>query len=291
MPKQQINNSLMEIEIIHETEYAYRTEVFLEPHFFRFKPKETPYADLKKFSLQVFPEPMGLSEQTDAENNTIHFSWYEGMHTKLSIRAVSTLIVKPYNPFNFLLSPSSHNQIPFSYADDLKALLGPCLEVKTIGKPLMEYGALILRQSNSNTLTFLSAFTNSIHKDFELEIRDEGEPYLANETFQLKKGSCRDLAWMQIQILRQLGIASRFVSGYFYIEVDEPRYELHGWTEVFLPGAGWIGFDPSNGIRTTNMYFPLCTSASYHNTMPVSGSVRGDAPSILTTSLEIKVLD
>ena len=226
----------------------------------------------------------------DAENNTIHFSWYEGMHTKLSIKATSVLTIKPYNPFNFLLHPSSHNQLPFAYAEDLRKLLSPDLEKISIGQPLKEYGDLILSRVNGNTLAFLSELTKRIHKDFVLEIREIGEPYQPVETFELKKGSCRDFAWMQIQLLRHLGIAARFVSGYFYVEVDDPKYELHGWTEVFLPGAGWIGYDPSNGIRTSNLYFPVSSSATYLNTMPVSGSVRGNATSILTTSLEINVL-
>lgn len=279
----------MEVEIIHETEYGYQSEVYFEPHYFRLKPRETPYAELKSFALEVYPKATGISQQTDAENNTIHFSWFEGTHSKLSIRATSILIIKPYNPFNFLLHPSSHNQLPFTYAEPLRKLLDPYLEKITFGASLKEYGDVLLSSVNGNTLSFLSELTMRIHNDFALEIREVGEPYLPDETFELKKGSCRDFAWMQIQLLRHLGIAARFVSGYFYVEVDNPKYELHGWTEVFLPGAGWIGYDPSNGIRTSNMYFPVSSSASYLNTMPVSGSVRGKATSILTTNLEIKV--
>ncbi len=279
----------MRIEIIHETEYTYASAVFLEPHYFRFKPRHTPYAELSSFSLQISPEPMGISEQIDAENNTVHFSWYEGMHDKLSIKATSVLITKPYNPFNFLIAPPSYNQIPFEYSLELKKLLQPYTEKITIGEALIGYGNAITAGAKGNTLSFLIDLTQQIHNDFKLEIRDIGEPYLPDETFRLKIASCRDLAWMQIQLLRHYGMAARFVSGYFYVDVEKPTYELHGWTEVFLPGAGWIGYDPSNGIRTSNMYFPICSSASYQNTMPVSGSVRGGASSVLSTSLEIRV--
>jgi len=280
----------MRIEIIHETEYNYASAVFLEPHYFRFKPRQTPYSELSSFKLKVSPEPMGISEQLDGENNTVHFSWYEGMYDTLSIKATSVLITKPYNPFNFLLSPPSFNQIPLEYSTDLKKLLQPYMEKISIGEALIRYGDLIADAAKGNTLAFLINLTQQIHADFNLEIREIGEPYLPDETFGLKKASCRDLAWMQIQLLRYYGMAARFVSGYFYVDVEEPKYELHGWTEVFLPGAGWIGYDPSNGIRTSNMYFPICSSASYQNTMPVSGSVRGDASSVLSTRLEINVL-
>jgi len=280
----------MQIEIIHETEYNYASEVFLEPHVLRFKPKSTPYTELAYFSLDVYPKPMGVSEQLDAENNTVHFSWFEGMHTKLIIKSRSVLTTKPYNPFNFLLSHSHFNQLPFSYKNTLNTLLVPYLEKVAIGIELIAYGDKVLSFSKNNTLTFLTELTNRIHKDFILEIREIGEPYPPNETFKLRKASCRDLAWMQIQLLRHYGVAARFVSGYFYVDVEEPTYELHGWTEVFLPGAGWIGYDPSNGIRTSNTHFPICSSANYQNTMPVSGSVRGDATSLLSAKLKINVI-
>lgn len=279
----------MQIKIIHETEYDYAAQVFFEPHIFRFKPRTTPYAELSHFNLEVVPKPIGISEQTDAENNTVHFAWFEGMHRKMRIKATSILSAKSYNPFNFLVSPERFNQLPFNYGNDLNALLRPYLEKMAIGMDLIVYGDAVIKLANNDTLTFLSALTNRIHKDFILEIRDIGEPYPPDETFRLKIASCRDLAWMQIQLLRHYGMAARFASGYFYVDIAEPKYELHGWTEVFIPGAGWIGYDPSNGIRTSNMHFPMCSSASYQNTMPVSGSVRGGATSVLITSLSIRV--
>ena len=95
---------------------------------------------------------------------------------------------------------------------------------------------------------------------------------------------------MQIQLLRNLGLAAGFVSGYYYVDVEDPQYELHAWIEVFVPGAGWIGFDPSNRFVTANMHISVCSSAHYGNTMPVSGSVHGDAQAQLKTQLIIEVL-
>jgi transglutaminase-like putative cysteine protease len=95
---------------------------------------------------------------------------------------------------------------------------------------------------------------------------------------------------MQINLVRQLGIAARFVSGYYYFDMDTPNYELHAWIEVFLPGIGWLGLDPSHGIFTGNTHFPLASSAHYENTMPVSGGIRGSASSKLITQLAIEKL-
>jgi transglutaminase-like putative cysteine protease len=93
---------------------------------------------------------------------------------------------------------------------------------------------------------------------------------------------------MQINLLRQQGIAAQFVSGYYYFEMEEPSYELHAWVEVFIPGIGWLGLDPSHGILTGNTHFPIVSSAHSENTMPVSGGIRGSATSTLVTELSIE---
>jgi transglutaminase-like putative cysteine protease len=137
------------------------------------------------------------------------------------------------------------------------------------------------------TINYITALTNQICQDFTLETRLEGEPLESGITFDLKKGSCRDLSWMQIQLLRHMGIAARFVSGYFFVESEHPKPELHAWVEVYLPGAGWVGFDPSNGMIAGSSHVPICSSSRYENTMPVTGSFRGDATSVLITSLSM----
>jgi transglutaminase-like putative cysteine protease len=98
----------------------------------------------------------------------------------------------------------------------------------------------ILKASNFNTIPFLTNLTKQLHDDFKVEYREEGAPLRPDDTFNLKKGSCRDLSWMQINLLRQLGIAARFVSGYYYFDMDEPAYELHGWT--FYTGNWLVRF-------------------------------------------------
>lgn len=281
----------MRFKIVHETEYEFSSEVFLEPHKFRFKPRMAPYIKLESFALDISSSPAGLSEQLDPEDNFIHFCWFEGMHKKIIIRAESVIKTQPYNPFNFLIFPPTVNQIPFVYSTDLSPSLGPYMDTVRLDPELMAYAKELLQFKSANTLNFLIQLTSQIHNDFTLEFREEGAPYDPNETFELKRGSCRDLVWMQIQLLRNLGIAVRFVSGYYYVDVEEPRYELHAWSEVFLPGAGWVGFDPSNGIVTEHTHIAVASSSLYQNTMPVSGTIRGDATSELQTSLSIHVLD
>jgi transglutaminase-like putative cysteine protease len=278
----------MKFKIIHKTEYKFDSEVFLEPHYLRFKPRETPYATIEDFSMSVVSKPMGLKRLQDEENNTVDFYWFDGMTKKLSITTKSILETKPFNPFDFIIHPQAYNKLPFKYDEVQKKLLFTALEPQCISKKLQKYGDSVLKKSNFNTVSYLIALTSQIYDDFIAEYRKAGSPLLPEETFLLKKGSCRDLTWMQINILRSQGIAARFVSGYYYYEMDKPKFELHAWVEVFLPGAGWIGLDPSHGILTGNTHFPIASSAYYENTMPVSGGIRGSSKSKLITQLSIE---
>ncbi len=281
----------MRFKIIHETEYEFSKSVFLEPHYLMFKPKNAPHLELESHSLKLSISPAGISEQLDAEENFVHFCWFDGLHEKINITSEAVVSSNEYNPFNFLIYPLKINTLPFSYSDALKELLSRHLRTAPISQELMQYGNSILTSKKNDTLSFLTELTIAIHADFIVESREEGVPFEPDKTFQLKKGSCRDLVWMQIHLLRNLNIASRFVSGYYYVDVEDPQYELHAWTEVFLPGAGWLGFDPSNGITTGHTHIAVASSSHYENTMPVSGTVRGDATSTLKTTLVIEVLD
>lgn len=279
----------MTFKITHHTAYVFDSDVFLEPHYLRFRPKQTPYVDITNFSITVESKPIGHRVIQDEDNNVLDFCWFEALTNKLTIKAESFLETKPYNPFNFILEPQSFNQLPFQYNDQQKKALFSTLEKQSISQEIIDYGTAILEASNFNTIQYLTNLTNQLHKDFSVVYREIGAPLLPDETFQLKKGSCRDLTWMQINLLRTQGIAARFVSGYFYFDMeDEPAYELHAWVEVFLPGTGWLGLDPSHGILTGNTHFPIAASAHFENTMPVSGGIRGSATSKLITQLSIE---
>jgi len=281
----------MKFKIIHESVYSFSSEVFLEPHYLRFKPKVTPYHKIIDFNLEVYPTPSGYSDQTDGENNIIQLCWFKGVDTELSIKAESIIEVKEHLPFNFILYPNAFTLLPFTYSDSQKAILAPALKSEPISPELRAYAELIKVACNGQTVAFIANLTKQLHKDFTIVYRETGNPFDANHSFELKEVSCRDMAWMQIQVLRRMGMAARFVSGYFYIPLDKPDYELHAWVEVYLPGAGWVGMDPSNGIMTGQTHIPIATSAHYENTMPVTGTIRGAATSELKTKLRIEVIE
>ncbi len=277
------------LRIIHETEYRFTDEVFIEPHYLRFKPRTSPYNQLVNTDLRVFPAPTGMIEQNDPENNLVQFCWFIGMHRSLVIHSESLLVVNDKSPYDFIVFPESYAGLPFQYSPMLEKRLKVALSISTIEDSLIDYGEKIMKKSDQKTIGFINLLTKRIHEDFELITRMEGAPYEGDVTFKLKKGSCRDLSWMQIQLLRHLGIAARFVSGYCFISEDS-AHDLHGWVEVYIPGAGWVGYDPSHGAMAGSSHIPVCSSSYYQSTMPVIGSFRGDAASTLSTNLKIEKL-
>ncbi len=279
----------MKLQITHETSYAYAAPVFLEPHTLRFRPRDTAYLTVESFELSVVAEPSGRRQVVDEESNAVDFCWFSGTTERLDLRAVSTVSIADYNPFAFILHPVRFNQLPFEYTPQQSAPLRAYLDGPAVPAQLARYGQELQASASGNTLQYLTDLTTGIHGDFGVVYREVGPPMSPAETFGLREGSCRDLAWMMIALLRAQGIAARFTSGYFYFEMDEPAYELHAWAEVFLPGAGWVGFDPSHGIMAGNAHLPIASSADHRNTMPVSGGIRGSAASTLTAALSIVV--
>lgn len=279
----------MNVKIIHETSYVFSDDVFLEPHFLRFRPKQTPFIDVTNYAITIQSEPTGHRVIEDEEHNAVDFCWFEKLTNQLTIRAQSSLLTKNYNPFNFIIHPDAFNTIPFTYSEHQYQILFAALQKTTLDPQLVDYADAILASANSNTISFVTNLTSQIHRDFKVEYRHDGPPLSPHTTFEIKTGSCRDLSWMQINLLRNYGIAARFVSGYFYFDMEKPIYELHAWVEVFIPGIGWLGCDPSHGILTGNTHFPVASSAIPENTMPVSGGIRGSASSQLTTHLSIEV--
>ena len=280
----------MRLRIKHVTEYRYSSSVFLEPHQLRFKPKNTKFSQLEKFDLEVVPAPTGLSESYDAENNHHHLCWFSDLQDMMIINATSIVEVSAFSPFDFLVYPDEYLTLPFQYPTMLRSILEPALFSEHLDVTLVEYGKQIKDKVKDQTVDCILELTKQIFSDFKLEFRKTGPPHQANETFELKKGSCRDLAWMQIQLLRHFGIAARFVSGYYFLPMEEPDHELHAWVETYLPGAGWIGFDPSHGLAASASHIPVVSSAYFEKTMPVTGFVRGEVVSDLKTDVSIDIL-
>ncbi|MEO1051872.1 MAG: transglutaminase family protein [Bacteroidota bacterium] len=280
----------MRLRVLHESRYTFDEPVFLEPQTLRFRPAYAPYLTVEDFKLSIQPTPAGITEIQDPEGNWMSQCWFNTSDTQLTIHAETLLEIQNHNPFDFLIYPDQYLSVPFDYDQQLAARVSKSLQDIEISKALKEYSKGIQSSSQSRTVDFIIALTQLISQDFKVIHRAEGAPHSPEQTFEAKEGSCRDLAWMQIHMLRNLGVAARFVSGYYYVDVEEPEYELHAWVEAYLPGAGWFAFDPSNGLINNEHHITVAASAHYENTMPVTGTFRGAATGKLTTDLVIEAL-
>jgi transglutaminase-like putative cysteine protease len=279
----------MKFRLYHHTEYSFSDKVFLEPHTFRFKPRQDHKQRLTSYSLKIEPVPVGRNEFLDETNNLTELAWFDGKHASLSITAISEFEPSDKNPFDFLIYPFSFNQMPVHY--DLSFALSRYLYISDNQKHINKYIKLYFNDFKGTSLEFLLLVTRKIHEDIENLVRHTGAPHPPDLTLSEKKGSCRDLAVLEMEILRNAGFATRFVSGYKYEQDPDDKPELHAWVEVFLPGPGWIGFDPSTGLIAGNDHFAVSSSYLPEKTMPVTGALRGSAKSEMTSEIRIEKIN
>ena len=278
------------LRITHDTRYDYSAAVFLEPQTLRFGLRAAPYASVAESALEIDPTPAGRRECLDEEGNAVVLCWFAGTTDHLAIRATTTVAVGAYNPLGFLLHPPSASRLPLAYAPGRAATLAPHREPLEVSADLLAFGEAAVAAAGHDTLGYLLDLTRAVHARTEVVYREVGAPYDPAETFARARGSCRDVAWMTIGLLRAQGLAARFTSGYLYFASEAPAYELHAWVEVFLPGAGWCGLDPSQGVVAGNGHLPIVSSAHYRYTMPVAGGFRGRAEATLATALAIETV-
>ncbi len=280
----------MRLKIRHFTRYNYPKKIFLEPHYLHFKPLTRPYYHLEDFVLKVHPHYSGISERIGLEDNHIFQAWFNELtdHLEIDVSIVVTIDSEAYKPLGFIMDPHQilGNQ-NFSYSDDTRDYIKPFLACNE-SDDLSAFFSQIIKENDGEVIPCLSGLVEKIYKLWEHKIvEDENMPEPIS-CFSDRKGSCRDLAWMMIAMLRMAGLASRYVSGYAYNEELETGHELHAWVETYLPGAGWVGLDPSSGLFTHYLYIPVATSYHPSNTMPVIGNYRGNVKSKMETSVSIE---
>jgi transglutaminase-like putative cysteine protease len=277
----------MKLEIQHFSLYHYSEPVELNPHLLFLIPQQRSHFEIERSRIQISPEPDAVHERIDMLGNVHYQTWFQGETDRLSIEVDYIIDIKPFNPFGFLFT--EFIAFPFSffeYGADKSMFLQAFLKTET-NPQLKQYAAHFITNSK-DLVSFLFSLTESIHDNWEHLIREEENLWTADFTFHHQKGSCRDLSWMLVHMLRNVGLASRFVSGYAFNPELSEGHELHAWTEVFLPGAGWVGLDPSLGLFTDNHYIPLATGYSPELVSPVQGNFGGSASSELKAEVWIR---
>ncbi len=261
-------------QISHQTTYSYSQAVLLKPHLLRLYPRSNCFTRLHNFALSVEPQPEGKGDFVDLDGNNLIKLWFTKPTERLSIQVLSQVETTCTNPFNYLLE-SWAITLPFDYPSSLLKQLEPYLKPYgfILDATALELAQDILMTTQGNTVEFLFTLNQRIYKECEYITRERGEPFAAGITWRNKLGSCRDFTVLFMEVCRAVGIAARFVSGYQEGDRDQQNRDLHAWVEVYLPGAGWRGYDPTLGLVVSDRNIALAASAVPLYTSPVEGSV------------------
>lgn len=278
----------MKIQIDHLSSYTYDESVPLNPHDLYLIPQQRSYYKTLTSQLEISPKPMGINERISAEGNPYYQVWFKTETDQLEIKSKLVIEISDFNPYAFILPPGLTFPFEFfAYPNQYLETLSLYRTPNGDGTFLVPFAKEIMSKSEDH-ISFLANLVASIHQNWKHIIREEPGLMSSKEVFEEKKGSCRDLSWMLMEMLRSMGMATRFVSGYaFNPELDE-GHELHGWVETFLPGAGWIGLDPSLGLLTDQNYIPLATGFHPAHTLPIMGTYGGKGGSKLFTEVLLK---
>ena len=272
--------------IYHLTHYKYDRPVVLGPQVIRLRPAPHSRTRVISHSLKVTPDKHFVNYQQDLYGNWLARYVFPEPVRELKIEVDLVADMTVYNPFDFFVEESAETW-PFEYpqeiADDLAIYrttepLGPHLKTFLAGIP----------KDRLRTVDFIVMLNTAVSKAVGYIIRMEPGVQTPEETFERGKGSCRDSSWLLVQAARHLGLAARFVSGYLIqlkpdlVALDGPPgtsvdfTDLHAWCEVYLPGAGWVGLDPTSGLLTGESHIPLSATPHYRNAAPITGGLTGN---------------
>ena len=279
----------MLFHIKHTTRYSYSRTVFCEPLTVRLRPREDISQRLLRYQFTVDPEPAGVCEYLDVEGNIATQCWFTSPTCALTLTVNCVVETTRINPFDFLLNGDAV-ELPIRYPPETCAALKPYCVAAQIGVgPVVELSKQIEAEAGRQTIPFLTKLSAWISENCERVIRPTGEPNPAKTTLQSRKGSCRDFAVLFGEVCRVAGLASRFVSGYqSKVDSDGDRH-MHAWSEVYLPGGGWRGFDPGQGFAVADQHVAVATGLDPLAAAPTVGTFRGtDASSTMDSQVVIR---
>ncbi len=274
------------VAVHHRTAYTFDRPVGLSPHEIRLRPAAHTRTPIASYSMRVAPAGHFLNLQQDPYGNYVARVVFPEKTKALEIVVDLVADMTIINPFDFFVEPYAE-KFPFTYPQQLKLELAPYLELEETGPQLESW----LREfrahqfaPDTSSVDFLVHVNQRIQQQIRYLVRMEPGIQRPDETLQLGSGSCRDSSWLLVQVLRHVGLAARFVSGYLIqlaadqVPLDGPAgpsrdfTDLHAWAEVYIPGAGWIGLDPTSGLMAGEGHIPLACTAFPSSAAPVSGS-------------------
>ncbi|MBN2525333.1 MAG: transglutaminase family protein [Deltaproteobacteria bacterium] len=269
----------------HLISYSYSKPVTLGTHFIRLLPRKGPAQRIQQFDLNVFPKPTVQEKMLDAENNEVIGMCFSKPTRSFEIYArfrVETLLE---SPSSLLIDVG---KLPPRRSAAEQQLLAPMLQ--TVSSRRVDELTGKLQRRAKDSLSFAKATNEWINTHIDIDSRRDEITLPAEDTLRSQKGASRDASWLFMTLCRRVGIPARFVSGYCFDEDIESAHERHSWAEIWIPGGGWRGFDPSLGLATSDGHIALCASAQPENTLPVQGNFTGNANATMRYDLKLSAI-
>jgi uncharacterized protein (DUF2126 family)/transglutaminase-like putative cysteine protease len=273
----------IQVALHHATRYRYDRPINLGPQTVRLRPAPHCRTPILAYSLTIGPEEHFLNWQQDPQSNWLARVVVPEKTDHLTVTVDLTAELNVLNPFDFFLEPEAETY-PFTYSPEVLEDLKPYLRTAELGSRFKSYLSAVSRAEKPTT-SFLFDLNARVQRDISYLIRMEPGIQTPDETLEKAAGSCRDSAWLLVQLLRHLGLAARFASGYLIQlkadvkSLDGPSgaeqdfTDLHAWCEVYLPGAGWVGLDPTSGLFAGEGHIPLACAANPTHAAPISGAL------------------
>jgi transglutaminase-like putative cysteine protease len=285
------------LTVRHLTVYRYSTPVMLGEHRMMFRPRESHDLSLVQASLDISPHPIALRWLHDVFDNSVAIASFDGPTMELRFDSTVTLEHRETALPHYALELEAKT-FPFSYGQDDKPELVRALMRHYPGSEVSDWASRFTSPTGSgSTMTLLEAMTGAIRDEFAYVRRCEKGVQRPEETLRLRTGSCRDFALFMMEAVRSIGLAARFVSGYIYIPSEASPVAMvsggatHAWLQVYLPGAGWVDFDPTNRIVGNRNLIRVAVAWDHGHALPLWGTYVGRASSFLGMDVDVSVTE
>ena len=270
----------MRYRITHTTHYRYSSPVQLRPHILRLCPRSDGAQWLQKFEVSLSPEPIQQRYFLDENGTTCLHIAFDSPVDSWQVQTVSEVQTTRDNPFDYLMEPWAV-QLPVDYPSSLALQLRPYWELPpggglddAIAPEVMAIAQALMAEVDGNTGYFLTQLAQLIPQKCVYQQRLTGMPQPAAVTLNKQSGTCRDFTVLFVAVCRAVGLAARFVSGYQEGDLEQNAHDLHAWAEVYIPGGGWRGFDPTLGLAVSDRHVAITAAADPKQAAPVSGTLQ-----------------